>query len=164
MNYLTDRLGAIFSDDRKYRYLLWRSWGNDRKAVAFIGLNPSTADESIDDPTIRRCLGFASSWGFNTLYMLNLFAYRSTDPSKLLKTRDPVGHDNDQWLFDIYRKCSLVVAAWGTKGNLFERDIEVLKSFGNLKCLGHTKYGYPRHPLYVKKDTELEAVKVREKP
>ena len=77
--------GAIFSSDRIFRYILWRTWNEQNGHLMVIGLNPSTADETQDDPTIRRCVGFARQWGYGGLYMLNLFAYRATDPSELMK-------------------------------------------------------------------------------
>ena len=95
----TERIskGARFSVDRKYRYALWRHWnGNkERNYVAFVGLNPSTADEKTDDPTIRRCMGFARSWGFNGIWMINAFAFRATKPKDMKAAIDPIGPDND---------------------------------------------------------------------
>jgi hypothetical protein len=160
----SSKTGAILSDDRKYRYVLWRDvvptdgqlhvrdeWSRNHGDVVFVGLNPSTADEDADDPTIRRCVGFARSWGFKRLVMLNLFAYRATDPQRLRETPDPVGPDNDQWL-RAYTKARLVVFAWGTRGDLFDRADAVRAWFPNGHTLGLTKHGHPRHPLYVKAD------------
>ncbi len=87
---------AVFSPSRKYRYVLRREWGDtERKMAVFIGLNPSTADETTDDPTIRRCMGYARDWGCSGLYMLNLFAVRATDPKDMLADLNPVGADNE---------------------------------------------------------------------
>ncbi len=149
--------GATFSEDRRYRYSLWRIWdGPACDALAFIGLNPSTADESIDDPTIRRCMAFARRMGCGGIFMLNLFAYRSTDPKALTQVDDPVGPDND---FAIRRYSGMhyvwTVAAWGAGGALQGRDKAVLGMVDEVYCLGLTKGGQPRHPLYVKGDTRL---------
>ena len=92
---------ATFSNCRKYRYALSRSWDEKKKIVLFIGLNPSTADEKKDDPTIRRCINYAQSWGFGGLQVANLFAYRATKPTKLRYVENPVGDDNDQQLIKL---------------------------------------------------------------
>ena len=149
--------GAEFSEDRRYRYALWRMWGGPAcDVLAFIGLNPSTADENIDDPTIRRCMGFARLIGCQGIFMLNLFGYRSTDPKALTQVDDPVGPANDS---AIRRFCGRpfvwTVAAWGAGGALQGRDKAVLGMVDEVYCLGLTKAGQPRHPLYVKGDTEL---------
>lgn len=143
---------AVFSDDRRYRYELWRRWAPGAYAM-FIGLNPSTADETTDDPTIRRCIGFAKSWGFSALCMTNLFAFRATDP-KLMKVEPfPIGGvDNDLALVSLAEAAGIVIAAWGVDGNHRERDAVVRSLIPNLQCLGTTKGGHPRHPLYLKKD------------
>ena len=144
--------GAAFSYCRKYRYSLWRIWDNNLRKVMFIGLNPSTANELVDDPTIRRCIGFARSWGYGGLYVVNLFAYRATDPKRLRKVANPVGHENDKWLLETASQVEIIVAAWGNKGAYLNRDCEVRKMLPNLYCLGVTKPGQPRHPLYLRKD------------
>ena len=119
--------------------------------VMFIGLNPSTADETKDDPTIRRCVGFAKEWGYGAVCMANLFAYRATDPRVMKEAADPVGPDNDVWLERYAKDASLVVAAWGAYGEHQGRAKEVLKKVEGVVCLGMTKGGYPRHPLYMLK-------------
>lgn len=125
----------------------------------FVGLNPSTADASTDDPTVRRFTGFARKWGFSGVYALNLFAYRATLPSELKKASDPVGSLNDLYL-NIYReKSEQVIVAWGIHGEFRDRDGQVLGKglLGeDLYCLGLTKHGYPRHPLYLPGATERE--------
>ena len=150
---------AIFSPCRGYRYTLTRTWDPERPPVAWIGLNPSTADEREDDPTIRRCMGFARSWGAGGIIMLNLFAYRSTDPRKLhTMGRDAcVGRKNDKHLLRIAQQGHPMVACWGTHGALHGRDREVasLLGFLRLRCLGLTKDGHPKHPLYLAGDTKL---------
>ena len=149
---------AILSDARLYRYVLWRKWDESKPYVMFIGLNPSTADETEDDPTIRRCISFAKSWGFGGLAMVNLFAWRATNPKDLLlKTYDPVGPDNDMYLVTTGRSCSLVVVAWGN-GDIVkyvdpERPVHVARMFDNLCTLAINNDGQPGHPLYLKKDT-----------
>ena len=107
---------AVFSPCRRWRYRLERDVAtleSTRGAVAFIGLNPSIADETLDDPTIRRCKGFALGWGFRRLIVANAYAWRSTDPRGLWTATDPVGPDNDAHLEAIAREVELVVCAWG---------------------------------------------------
>jgi len=117
----------------------------------FIGLNPSTADEIQDDPTVRRCIGFAKRWGFGGLCMTNIFACRATDPIVMLAVPAPVGPENDKYLLECAQSAGLVVAAWGNDGTHLERDKQVLYLLKHqtLFCLGETKLGQPRHPLYV---------------
>ena len=151
------RVSAVFSPDRVYRYELRRTWGPG-PVVAFIGLNPSTADETVDDPTIRRCIGFAKRWGYGGLVMLNLFAFRATDPRDMRAADDPVGPDNDRHLIAATSESGLVVAAWGVHGAYRNRDREVAGLLAwNLMALGLTRDGHPRHPLYVRGDAELIA-------
>lgn len=150
-----DTKGATFSPCRTWRYELWRRWGREpERYCAFIGLNPSTADETNDDPTIRRCIGFAKRWGFSGLYMLNLFAFRSTDPTGLKTANDPVGPENNLHLMRICDSAELVIAAWGVHGTYLDRHKKVLSLLGPLHCLGTTKDGHPKHPLYLAGDTE----------
>lgn len=145
--------GAVFSPCRTYRYSLWRRWDADGPTLNVIGLNPSTADEYADDPTIRRCIGFARAWGFGTLVMTNLFAYRSTDPRVLLTVADPVGPDNDQALRVQAYEAGMVVAAWGAHPLAVARSeaVRPLIQPYSVMCLGATKDGAPRHPLYLPK-------------
>jgi len=148
--------GADFSPDKIYRYSLWRIWDANKPFVLFIGLNPSTADENEDDPTIRRCINFARSWGYGGLYMANLFALRATDPEEMKSHERPVGEDNDKVLMELAKKAGLIVCAWGTHGTHLSQEnhvYELLKTY-NLMCLGTTNNGHPRHPLYVKSDME----------
>jgi hypothetical protein len=141
---------AVFSKCMRYRYVLRRVWDRSKQSVLFIGLNPSTADATNDDPTIRRCIRFASDWGFGSVTVANLFAYRATQPQKLRRARDPIGPENDRWLQDLQSESDLVVAAWGVHGALRERNLEVLGKISPAYCLGLTKEGHPRHPLYLK--------------
>ncbi len=145
---------ATFSNCRKYRYALSRSWDEKKKIVLFIGLNPSTADEKKDDPTIRRCINYAQNWGFGGLQVANLFAYRATKPAELKNVENPVGDDNDKHLIKLSKMADLTVAAWGNEGSLFSRDKQVIKLIPNLMCLKINKSGQPAHPLYQKKDIE----------
>lgn len=143
----------------RYRWWLRRSWKHrgDGRVVCFVMLNPSTADAQMDDPTIRRCMGFARLWGFGALSVRNLFALRATDPKKLQAADDPTGGHRG----DIELRCAgtahVVVAAWGAKVP-FGRDREALEMLRGaaLYCLGTTKQGHPRHPLYVRGDYPLK--------
>jgi hypothetical protein len=147
--------GAAMSEDRRYRYALWRRWGDGGRTVAFIGLNPSTADEVNDDATIRRCIGFARSWGYQGLVMLNLFALVSTDPDRLLTDPDPVGPEADEHLRRYTADAALVVAAWGAFPQARARAPVVVAALGlELRCLGVTKEGAPRHPCRLHSDTQ----------
>ncbi|MBW2342530.1 MAG: DUF1643 domain-containing protein [Deltaproteobacteria bacterium] len=144
--------GAEFSPDRVYRYSLWRFWSKDSAYAAFVGLNPSTADEHKDDPTIRRCIRYAKDWGYSGVIMLNLFAYRSTDPKRLYTVDDPIGPDNDFHIRSASSKAQVTVAAWGNHGDYLDRAATVIHLLKAPQCLGVTKAGSPRHPLYLKKD------------
>ena len=146
---------ATFSDCRKYRYALSRTWDGKKKTVLFIGLNPSTADEKIDDPTIRRCINYAQNWGYGGFLMVNLFAYRATIPTELKNVKNPIGNDNDLHIIEHLKKAELAVAAWGNEGSHLNRDKEVKKIIPNLMCLKINKSGQPAHPLYQKKDLKL---------
>jgi hypothetical protein len=120
----------------------------------FLGLNPSTATATTDDPTIRRCIGFARDWGFGSLVMANLFAYRSSDPVVLSRVSDPIGPRNNWWLSFHRNRVQRVIAAWGIHGALLSRDADVMESFPELHCLGVTKNGHPKHPLYLPANIE----------
>lgn len=153
---------AVLSDDRVYRYLLIRQWdyfNKTRGLVAFVGLNPSTADETEDDPTVRRCIGYARDWGFGGLAMLNIFAFRATDPRIMEAHHQPVGPENDAWLerWTAGSAADLVVACWGTHGALHDRGLAVRSLLHDLplRVFGVTKDGHPKHPLYLRKTQEL---------
>ncbi len=150
---------ALFSPCRTYRYSLHRVWNPKKPLCAFIGLNPSTADEQIEDNTVTRCMGFAGSWGYGGLVMLNIFAYRSTDPKGLLIIEDPVGPENDMHLVKSARKADLIVCAWGYFPKHSMRAGDVFNMLGSMHALHHlglTKEGWPRHPLYIRKDVKPE--------
>jgi len=145
---------AVFDPTRTHRFALYRSWAPSMGTVAFIGLNPSTADENVDDNTVRRCINYTSAWGYGKLVMLNLFSLRSTDP-KGLRCATPNLPENDQHIISECQKAKLVVAAWGVHGSYLKRDEEVLNLLDmNVVCLGLSKKGYPRHPLYMRKDQQ----------
>lgn len=156
--------GAIFSDDRKHRFALWRDWNiphvfspnySATETVMFIGLNPSTADERNDDPTIRRCIGYAKDWGYNKFVMMNIFALVSTDPKALVNATHPMQKENNKYLIKQGEQADIIIAAWGTFPEAKKRGAEVAKMFeGKLHCLKKTKHGYPSHPLYLRKDLE----------
>ena len=148
--------GAEFSDCRTYRYCLWRRWDKSKPYMMIIGLNPSTADETEDDPTIRRCKRFASDWGYGGIVMTNLFAIRTKDPKIMMAHNSPTGRYNDEYLSKLSVYAGLVLAAWGNHGTHLSRDWEVRKLIEQttqMYCLGLTKIGQPRHPLYIKADT-----------
>jgi hypothetical protein len=147
---------ATFSADRRYRYTLTRVWDVDAPVVNFLMLNPSTADAFVLDPTNRRCVGFASAWGFGSMVTTNLFALRSTDPKGLRTVIDPIGCGNDEAIAAAAGAADLVLAAWGNHGSLLDRGRQVagsLRSAGiELHQLRPTTAGHPGHPLYLPGD------------
>jgi len=159
-----------FSEDRRYRYWLLRSWSTEgglygKGMVVFVMLNPSKANHTVDDPTIRRCTDFARAWGYQALCILNIYAYVETVSGDLLKTEDPIGEKNDQTIRGLlYNRCRTVVVAWGALKGSQERAGEVLeelRTHGPVYCLGTNKDGSPKHPLYLKGDTELRVYRER---
>lgn len=150
---------ARLSDDGLYRYELLRRWDHGPVAL-WIMLNPSTADATMDDPTIRRVAGFCRRWGFGGLHVVNLFAYRTVDPRRLLDVDDPVGPENDTTLARVLLTAPLVVAAWGAHPAAPPRAAAVAERASrlgrDLSCLGVTKDGAPRHPLYMPAASTLE--------
>ena len=146
--------GAIFSRDKRYRYALWRRWAPQGSIALFVGLNPSTANGSVDDPTIRRCQAFARRWGMAGTVVVNLYAFRAARPIDLFRQREPMGIENDRWIQSALTLSSRVIACWGNHGERFERGARVLPLLGTVECLGVTKRGHPIHPLYLPGDTE----------
>lgn len=151
------RVDALFSPCRQYRYTLHRIWSEKKPFVMFVGLNPSTADERKNDPTVTRCIKFASDWGYGGMVMMNIFAYRSTNPQILYKLEDPVGDENDHYIAKIAGEAGLIVTAWGNHGAHKGRGDEVLSMLmamdgasGKVHHLGLTGEGQPKHPLYLK--------------
>ena len=147
---------AELSECGKYRWWLRRTFTTGHQKVCFLMLNPSMADALIDDPTIRRCMGFARQWGFRQMEVRNLFPYRATKPRELRKAADPTGGARGLIEARAAKGAAKIVAAWGANVP-FGRDEKVLKHFEDvpLWCFGTTKYGYPRHPLYVPYSREL---------
>src|ERR1039457_7221177 len=166
-----ERTNAVISDCGKYRYALHRQLSMaQHKSCLFIMLNPSTADGTQDDPTIRRCVGFAKAWECDGLFVGNLFAWRATDPSKLRKNGVGagaiVGPRNQEWieaLAEVVAKREDVpgpiVCAWGPKGRYMRQDETVtawIDELFDLQCLGRAKDGSPRHPLMLPKTAQLQ--------
>lgn len=153
-----DRTGAVLDTDREYRYRLWRTWDVEKPTAAFIMLNPSTADEDENDPTIRRCINYAKDWGYGTLEVVNLFALRATDPSELQDHTAPIGGANDVHLRKVCDEAEIVVGAWGANGSLHGRGREVAEMLDvQLHALDTTKDGHPVHPLYQPADADPTA-------
>ncbi|MFY0638676.1 MAG: DUF1643 domain-containing protein [Maricaulis maris] len=147
--------GATLSGDERYRYVLWRVWNPDQPSLLWVMLNPSTADASDDDPTIRRCMGFSAHLGYGGLRVVNLFAWRATDPRDLGLADDPVGPDNDRHIEAEARKSGKVIVAWGSATQGAGRDVQVLRilrrSRRQVFALSTTSTGHPGHPLYLPK-------------
>jgi len=140
---------AVISSCRRYRYRLERRWG-DGPALGWVMLNPSTADAHVDDPTIRKCVGFARRMGFSAIVVGNLFAYRATDPDHLLATPDPIGPENDAFLQRLAAELPRIICAWGVvHARLVPRTVEVKLLVPHAEPLAWTKGGHPRHPLYL---------------
>ena len=142
--------GAKFSKCRKYRYTLWRTWDHLKPKVMFLGLNPSTADEINNDPTVTRCINYSKSWGYGGMYMMNIFAFRTTYPIELKKTKDPVGKKNDYWIMKIYNDVDKCIGAWGNDGEFENRSEDIFSLIPKLYCLKINNSGQPAHPLYLK--------------
>jgi hypothetical protein len=148
------QMGAVIDSTGNYRYVLWREWNPQTARISFVMLNPSTADATSNDPTIRRCIGFAQAWGFGSLEVVNLFAYRATRWLDLRNAADPIGAENDRYLLDMAQKAHTLVLAWGNSGQWQNRHQTVIRLLGDrapLYCLGTTQSGYPQHPLYLPK-------------
>lgn len=145
---------AVLSDDLVYRYWLHRwVFDGDGGCVTWVMLNPSTADANVDDATIRKCMAFTKLWGHSSMVVINLFAFRSTDPKGLKTAADPVGPENDEFLAKWMAGSEKVVVAWGAHGSLLNRDKDFVEKHSALasrfQCLGTTKSGAPKHPLYI---------------
>lgn len=154
---------AVISGDGLYRYLLGRWWDAAKAPMTFVMLNPSTADASINDPTIRRCMAFARREGCGGIQVINLYALRATNPAHLLDHPDPEGPQNAQYWGVLGANPGIVVAAWGASVRPVEKKGVFSHALVNAdktgwKCLGKTADGSPRHPLYVRADQELVAL------
>lgn len=147
---------AIFSKDRKYRYSIERVWDSTRKSVVFICLNPSTADEYEEDQTLTRCINFSRDWGYGSVEVVNLFAFKATDPTDLKSSLHPVGTENDRYIEEAVEGADLVVAAWGEHGKYRRRNREVLylirKLDKEIYCLEVLKCKEPKHPSRARAD------------
>lgn len=147
---------AKVSEDGLYRYTLGRRWGYEFGAAVFVMLNPSTADADVDDPTIRRCVGFAKSLGMDALHVVNLYAFRATKPADLWRAADPIGPEADETLRETFKAAAQeqrpVIAAWGANAAPLRAQFAVTIAHAagcELQALGVTKDGMPRHPLYL---------------
>ncbi|MCK5296950.1 MAG: DUF1643 domain-containing protein [Alphaproteobacteria bacterium] len=143
---------AELSKCREYRYALWRTWDERKPYALIVGLNPSKANETEDDPTINRCINYAKEWGYGGLCMANLFAYRATDPKDLKLASNPIGDENDVWLKKLSDGAGVVVAAWGNDGSFNGRSEEIRNMLPNLHYLKLNESGEPAHPLYLSGD------------
>ena len=158
---------AEFDPSQQYRYTLTRGWPDwddkNTRRLFFIMLNPSTATAEENDPTVRRCMGYAYDWGYRQLTVLNIFALRSTDPSALYTHPDPVGPDNNKIIEreikdakKVTKLDPLIICAWGTHGDLNGRGEDVVMLLKDIKaipyCFKTTKGGQPQHPLYLAAD------------
>jgi hypothetical protein len=143
---------AVFNADRTHRYLLIRRWAPGGKILTWVMLNPSTADAFTDDPTIGRCIGYATDWGYSAIVVVNLFSLRSSSPAALYRHDNPVGDRNDEFLLDVCKPGWLTIAAWGAHGSLHHRAADVVAMLAEagveLSCLGLNADGSPKHPLY----------------
>lgn len=146
-----------WSPCKRYRYTLWREWGVDRSLfdgpraeqyLQVVLLNPSTANELDNDPTVTRCIVRARSLGFRALCVTNIFAYAATDPEVMKAQGDPVGPDNDRWLMEIASGAGMILAGWGKHGLHMNRGNAVAKMLPALQCLWTNADGTPKHPLY----------------
>jgi hypothetical protein len=153
--------GAVFSECMNYRYALWRRWNvlvpdEELRRVAFVMLNPSTATHEVLDPTITRCLSYATDWGYVGFHMLNIFAWRDTDPKLMKKAQEPIGPENGRIIREVVSQVQWIVCCWGTHGAYLNREKAVLELLAgcNLAALKVTKGGHPQHPLYLSKDLQ----------
>lgn len=153
---------AEISECGTYRYQLTRQWAEGvdlTRLVCFIGLNPSTADATKDDQTIKKLTGFTERWGYDGFRIVNLYAIRSRHPKVMRVAPDPIGPMNEQWIVRTARESQLVVACWGnhiTTRNRGPSVLQLLKAIGvQVKCLGKTRDGQPKHPLFLPYETPL---------
>ena len=152
---------AVISDCGRYRYLLRRTWDFKKPRALFVMLNPSTADASTDDATIRSCVRLLKALEYGSLEVVNLFAWRATDPNELRTVENPIGPMNERVMYAAVQRCDVVVFAWGAdpfaerKSRFTREAVKVWRPA--VYCLGKTKSGQPKHPLYIKAGTPLEA-------
>ena len=156
--------GAVFDEDKMYRYQLSRRWASDQypsDRIVFVMLNPSTANAFLDDPTTRHCIAFAKKWGFSSLVVVNLFAFRTPKPEMLKRAIDPVGFLNDNYIFRAVKTAKITIAAWGSHGNFQNRAHEVMRDIllhhtRNLLAFDTNQNNQPSHPLYQPACLELD--------
>lgn len=151
---------AVISECGKYRYLLRRIWDHAKPRALFVMLNPSTADAEIDDATIRSCIRLSTGLGYGSLEVVNLFGLRATNPAELEKAADPIGPQNADIGDAAINRCDVVICAWGAHHMAERRARDMVAWVRGWKptayCLGATKSGAPKHPLYIKSGTLLE--------
>lgn len=158
--------GALFSDCKQYRYHLWRRWDTSLPVCNFLMLNPSTADDWRNDPTVERCEQRARFWKYGGLSVTNIFAFRATQPEDMLYAEDPIGPDNNRIILAEAQTCGIVICAWGNHGDHFQRNQYILFSLlyelrHKLHALGMTKAGNPQHPLYLPYDLQPQTLKLK---
>jgi hypothetical protein len=161
--------GAAFDEKRIYRYMLWRRILEKGNTITWIGLNPSTADEEVDDPTVKRVVSFSKAWGYAKVYMVNLFAFRATNPKDMKKAADPGGPENLGWIVKLCNQSQMCLAAWGNNGSFGGSGKNLLKQLdylgiGPIHCLGVTKKGHPKHPLYLSRNTKPQILMYKQFP
>jgi hypothetical protein len=158
MNLIGDS-GAILSSCNLYRYWLWRIWDRAKPLLVWVMLNPSTADANVNDPTILACIDFAKRNGYGGFIVVNLFGWRATNPAELQKVIDPVGPENDSFIFEALSKADRIVCAWGAHRFARSRAREVLDVMTlaglEVMALQINQDGSPKHPLYVRRDTNF---------
>lgn len=150
---------AVISDCGNYRYLLRRAWDITKRGCLFVMLNPSTADAEVDDATIRSCIRLAKSWGYGHFEVVNLFGFRSTDPEGMGEAVDPTGPNNDRIAREAIGRCDVAICAWGAHWMAKARATPMVNLIREQRptayCVGTTKSGAPKHPLYIKSGTAL---------
>lgn len=151
LDFLFAQKGAHFSPDRRYRYTLWRIWEPEWPKINWLMLNPSTADENVEDPTIAKCIRFSQKWGYGSIVITNIFAFRATDPEDMKKEADPIGPNNDWYVWSSAKGAEKVICAWGNHGDHMKRanHIRYMLKDIPLHCLKVNNTGEPIHPLYV---------------
>lgn len=151
---------AVISDCGKYRYLLRRAWDHAKPRALFVMLNPSTADAEVDDATIRSCIRLSKTWGYGSFEVVNLFGLRATDPRDLVRATERIGPENERVMQAAIGRCDVVICAWGAHPLAASNSgftVDRLRSYKPaVYCLGKTKSGAPKHPLYIKSGTPLE--------
>jgi len=154
--------GAVFNVEKDCRFLLWRRWKSQAKMITFIGLNPSTANENTNDPTIKRVIDFAKRWGYGGVYMINLYPLVTSKPKQLfgssMRTDDiSLNHSHSKRVID---KSEYVVFAWGAFKLPDDRNEQLINMFPLGRCLGWNNNGSPKHPLFVRGQTNLKLYKI----